>query len=198
MLHVTTGVVYRIIPDDHYSTDNDSFTLQYYLNNVNNYCISYNELQFLPGKYSLTDKLLIENVKNFSLSGNRTNGKISTTITCTAASYGIVVTNSSDVFIKDIIISECNLLDYHGWSLKNASLLLQNSWHISLLNVQLLRMNDLNEGFSSCTLQALNFLGNLLLSNLKANCLKIYYDQIDDTYSAPSANKLHIDNYQSD
>ena len=196
MLHVTTAAVYQIIPDDHYSTDDDSFTLQHYLNNVNKYCTSYNEIQFLPGKYNLTGKLLIENIKNFSLTGNKTNGKISTTITCTAGSYGMAVINSSNIFIKDIIISECNLLDYYGWSLENASLLLQNSWHVSLLNVQLLRIHDLNKGFSSCTLQALNILGNLILSNMKANCLEIYYDRIDD--SASSTNKLYINSYQSD
>ena len=197
MLHVTTAAVYQIIPDDHYSTDDDSFTLQHYLNNVNKYCTSYNEIQFLPGKYSLTDELLIENVKNFSLTGNKTNGKISTTITCTAGSYGMAVINSSNIFIKDIIINECNLLDYYGWSLENASLLLQNSWHVSLLNVQLLRIHDVNEGFfSSCTLQALNILGNLILSNMKVNCLEIHYDQIDD--SASSTNKLYINNYHSD
>ena len=193
LLHVTTATVYHVIPDDHFRTDDDSFTLQHYLNNVNKYCISHNKLRFLPGKHSLTDKLLIENIKNFSLTGSRTNGIISTIITCTA-SYGVVVINSSDIIIKDLIISECNLLNRYGELLENASLLLQNSWHITIFNVQLL--HELNDYFSSCALQVLNILDKLILSNTKANCLEIYYDRIDDNIS--SINTLYINNYQTD
>ena len=193
LLYITTATVYRVVPDDANPTDSDSFTLQYYLNNTNNYCISHNELKFLPGVYYLTDNILIENIKNFSLTGNRTNGMISTVITCTA-SCGVVVINSSDIILKNIIISECNLLDHYGELLENASLLLQNSWHISILNVQLLR--ELNGDLSSCTLLVFNILGNSLLSNIKANCLEIYYDEIDDNVA--NTSNLYINDYQTD
>ena len=193
-LYVTTATVYQVLPDGHYPSDYKGFTLQHYLDNANKYFISHNKLRFLPGEYSLTDNFVIENVKKFTLTGGRTNGMISTTITCTAP-YGVVVINSTDIIIKDIIISECNVLDhYNGELLENASLLLLNSWHISILNVQLLRQVD--EDFPPCTLQALNILDNSAFSNIKANCLELYYDAIDDNIS--STNTLYINNYQTD
>ena len=196
ILCVTTATLYHVIPDDdYYSISNNSFTLHHYLNNANQYFISDNQLQFLPGEYNLTGYIHIENVKNFSLTGSRANGVVNTVITCTGPyGFGVVVINSIDITIANIVIKECNLLDHYGGSLENASLLLQNSWHLSLLNVQLLRVA--NDEFSSCTFQALNIFGNSVLSNLKTNCLEIYYDAIDDNIT--NTNVLYINNYQTD
>ena len=189
LLCVTTATLYHVIPDDdYYSISNNSFTLHHYLNNANKYFISDNQLQFLPGHYNLTGNILIEDVKNFLLTGSRANGVINTVITCTGP-YGVVVINSDDIIIANIVIEECNLLDHY-----NASLLLLNSWYISVLNVQLLRVA--NDELSLCTFQALNIFGNSVLSNLKANCLEIYYDAIDDNLTSTSV--LYIRNYQTD
>ena len=194
LLCVTTATLYHVIPDDdHYSISNNSFTLQHYLNNANKYFISNNQLQFLPGHYNLTGNILIEDVKNFSLTGSRVNGMINTVITCTGL-YGVVVINSDDITIANLVIKDCNLLDHYDEPFENASLLLQNSWYVSVLNVQLLHVA--NDELSLCTFQALNVFGNSVLSNLKANCLEIYYDAVDDNLT--STNMLYIKNYQTD
>ena len=197
LLNVATASVFHVIPDGYYSTNDNSFTLQHYLSNAKEYFISHNKLQFLPGEYNLTDNILIENINNFSITGNRTKGVINTIITCTAP-YGVVVVNSSDIIIADIVINECNLLDHYGKALDNASLLLLNSWHISVLSVQLLREPTLDDEWmlNSCTFQASNMLGNSVLSDFHANCLEIYYDALNDNIT--NSNKLYINNYQTD
>ena len=159
LLCVTTATLYHVIPDDdHYSISNNSFTLHHYLNDANKYCIFDNHLQFLPGHYNLTGNILIENVKNFSLTGSRANGVINTVITCTGP-YGVVIINSNDITIANLVIKDCNLLDHY-----NTSLLLQISWYISVLNVQLLCIA--NDELSLCTFQALNIFGNSVLITL--------------------------------
>ena len=101
LLCITTATVHHVIPDDYDPIESGGFTLQHYLNNTNKYFISHNDLQFLPGKYNLTDNIFIKNIKNFSIGGNRTNGVISTVITCTAP-YGVIVMNSSNIIIKSL------------------------------------------------------------------------------------------------
>jgi len=199
LLHITTATVYYVTPDDQYSTDSNTFTLQHYLSNANRYFISHTDLRFLPGKHNLTENLLIENINNFSLTGNRTNGIIKTILTCTT-SCGVAVIDSSDIIMENIIISACNMYDE---LFENASLLLMNTWDISVRNVQLLRVPLVIEDheeelvmFNPCTFQALNVLGNSVLSNLQANCLEIYYDAIDDNIT--NTNKLHINKYKTD
>ena len=161
LLCVTTGTVYQVIPDDHvipddyHSTDGHSHTLRYYLSNASKYFASNNKLQLLPGEYTLTDDILIKNVKNFSLIGDITKGVISTIVTCTIpAAGGVVVTNSSDIIITNIVIKECNLINKYGDFFYNGSLLLQYSGNILVLNVWLS-----HEPNNECTLQVLNMLG---------------------------------------
>ena len=149
LLCVTTATLYHVIPDDdHYSINNNSFTLHHYLNNANKYSTSDNQLQFSPGQYNLTGNILIENVKNFSLTGSRANGVINTVITCTGP-YGVVVINSNDITIANIVIKRCNLLDHYDEIFKNTGLLIQNSWYILVLNVELLHVT--NDELSSRT-----------------------------------------------
>ena len=192
VLYVTIATVYHVIPDENYSSDDHSHNLQYYLNDASKYFASNNELQFLPGEYALTDDILVNNVKNFSLVGNITKGVISTIVTCTVpAAGGVVVTNSSDIIITNIVIKECNLINKYDDFFYNGSLLLQYSGNILILNVWLS-----HEPNNECTLQVLNIFGILNLSDVKANCLNIYYDEIIDNVT--STNRLHINNYQTD
>ena len=198
LLHITTGTIYHIVPDDDHHVhpiNNNSFTLQHYLSNISKYCHSHNVIEFLPGNYVLTGDILVENIMNFSLTGNRANGIITTVITC-AASHGVVIVNSSDIIVKDIIISECYLPDSYSESMKKASLLLQNSWHVSILNVQLLC--GLTDDLSPCALQASNVFGDFVLDSIKVNCLDIYYDAVYADNTITSKNKLCINNYQPD
>ena len=95
------------MPDNHYHSINDNtYTLQHYLNNTNKYFTSNIQLHFLPGQYYLNNDLIIQGVSNFSLIGNRTNEVINTVINCTSPA-GIVVVNSSNIVIANTVINEC-------------------------------------------------------------------------------------------
>ena len=99
LLHTTTSTIYYVIPDDHYHPINDNtYTLQHYLNNTNKYFTSNTQLHFLPGQYYLNNDLIIQGVSNFSLIGNRTNEVINTVINCTSPA-GIAVVGSSNIVI---------------------------------------------------------------------------------------------------
>ena len=107
LLHVTTSTVYYVMPDDHYHPINDNtYTLQHYLNNTNKYFTSNTQLHFLPGQYYLNNDLIIQGVSNFSLIGNRTNEVINTVINCTSPA-SIAVVGSSNIVIANIALNEC-------------------------------------------------------------------------------------------
>ena len=123
LLHITTSTVYYVMPDNHYHPISDNtHTLQHYLNNTNKYFTSNTQLHFLPGQYYLNNDLIIQGVSNFSLIGNRTNEVINTVINCTLLA-GVVVVDSSNIVIANIIMSECgndyrfftnNIFQNHG------------------------------------------------------------------------------------
>ena len=107
LLHSTTSTVYYVMPDDHYHPINDNtYTLQHYLNNTNKYFTSNTQLHFLPGQYYLNNDLIIQGVSNFSLIGNRTNEVINTVINCTSPA-GIAVVGSSNIVTANIVMNEC-------------------------------------------------------------------------------------------
>ena len=116
LLHSTTSTVYYVTPDDHYHPINDNtYTLQHYLNNTNKYFTSNTQLHFLPGQYYLNNDLIIQGVSNFLLIGNRTNEVISTVINC-ASPAGIAVVGSSNIVIANIVMNECGN-DYHSFTI---------------------------------------------------------------------------------
>ena len=96
------------MPDDHYHPINDNtYTLQHYLNNTNKYFTSNTQLHFLPGQYYLNTDLIIQGVSNFSLIGNRINEIINTVINCNASPAGIVLVDSSNITVANIVMNEC-------------------------------------------------------------------------------------------
>ena len=136
LLHITTSTVYHVMPDNHYHPINDNtYTLQHYLNNTNKYFTSNTQLHFLPGQYYLNNDLIMQGVSNFSLIGNRTNEVINTVINCTSPA-GIVVVNSSNIVIFNIVyvMNECE--DYYAALLNNHSFIGNTTSLISLLFLQ--------------------------------------------------------------
>ena len=109
LLHTTTSTVYYVMSDDHCHPINDNtYTLQHFLNNANKYFTSNTQLHFLPGQYYLNNDLIIQGISNFSLIGNRTNEVINTVINCTSPA-GIAVVGSSNIIIviANIVMNEC-------------------------------------------------------------------------------------------
>ena len=118
LLHTTTSAYYAM-PDNHYHPINDNtYTLQHYLNNTNKYFTSNTQLHFLPGQYYLNNDLIIQGVSNFSLIGNRTNEVINTVINCTLPA-GIAVVGSSNIVVANIVMN-----DTHHSALYTACILL--------------------------------------------------------------------------
>jgi len=103
-----TGSVYFVIPDDHNSTNVNTYVLRHYLNDTNKYFTSNVQVQFYPGQYYLNQELIVHNVSNFSLTGNRTKEMINTVINCSPSPAGIVVVNSSSIVIANIALNGCS------------------------------------------------------------------------------------------
>ena len=93
--------VYYVTTDDHNGGDRNTYSLQHYLMNTTKYFISHNQLYFLSGQHFLQSDFTLQNVKNFTISGNNS------IITCKNLSIGIVFTNVTNITLKDIKIVQC-------------------------------------------------------------------------------------------
>ena len=69
--------------------------------NTTKYFISHNQLHFLSGEHFLQSDFTLQNVKNFTISGNNS------VITCKNLSIGINFTNATNITLKDIKIVQC-------------------------------------------------------------------------------------------
>ena len=61
------------------------------------------------------------------------------------------------------------------------------------MNLQLLQSSS--GQLPECGIQALNMLGKSILNNTMVNCVKVFYDLIDNTTNI--TNVFHIENYQT-
>ena len=101
LLLKTNATVYYVTTDDHHRSDGNTHSLQHYLMNNTKYFSSHNQLHFLPGEHFLQSDFTLQNVKNFTISGNNS------IITCKNLSTGIVFTNVTNITLKDIKIVQC-------------------------------------------------------------------------------------------
>ena len=103
---MAVSTTYYVIPD-HYSSchfaDNNTFTLQYYLNNTNKYFTSHNQLHFLPGQYYINSDLVFKEINNFTLTGHGINQSV---IICSSPA-SIVVTFVTSFTIQSIALIDC-------------------------------------------------------------------------------------------
>ena len=205
LLHTTTSTVYYVMPDDHYHPINDNtYTLQHYLNNTNKYFTSNTQLHFLTGRYYLNNDLIIQGVSNFSLIGNRTNEVINTVINCTSPA-GIAVVGSSNIVIANIVMNECgndydsftiNILENQAKDVKTVFVLDSQSitimyfyslWHKKLCGFELVNAleSELSNVVSNYLLiwhigsnsSVVSTTDTLLIENFQA------YSELDDIYS---------------
>ena len=191
LLRTTTSTVYYVMPDDHYHPINDNtYTLQHYLNNTNKYFTSNTQLHFLPGQYYLNNDLIIQGVSNFSLIGNRTNEVINTVINCTSPA-GIAVVGSSNIVIANIVMNECGN-DYKSFMIMTdeniTCIFVLDSKSITITYFYSLWYQKL------CGFELVNALDSKL-SNLVSNRLLILYTGHDNS-TINKTNTLLIDNFQ--
>ena len=187
--------IYHVIPDDHYTADNNTYTLQHYLNNVNKYFTSHTQLHFLPGQYYLNTDLIIQHVSNLSLIGNRTNEVINSVIKCTSPA-GIVVVGSSNIVIENIVMNEC------GSHFNNSVTVNQSftKYYQSLLILDCHTVTCMyfhsKWSYIPSGIKFVNAFGNTTILQVVSSHLKLWYSDINN----PRFNfthTIHIESYQS-
>ena len=113
-------------------------SLQYYLLNVSKHFASNTQLLFLPGLHHLHTDLIIQNVHNISLIGSTTgNGTTLDTVTIQCrSSVGIIMTNITDLTIKDIQLDDCQTMSNSLSNKKHAfAIQLKDCYDIQLNSV---------------------------------------------------------------
>ena len=109
IVDIVTCNVYYVIPDDGECDGVSSHhcdSLQNYLLNVSKYFSANTQMIFLPGLHHLPTSLNIQDVHNISLIGNMADGMVST-IQCSAKRLFIIMTNITQLKLKDIVITGC-------------------------------------------------------------------------------------------
>ena len=101
LLRITSTAVYYVIPDNSSQVSNNASTLQYYIDNSQKYFNSHSQLYFSPGQYYLQDDFVIQNVINFTISGN------SSVLICNGSSLGIIISNAESTTITNIELKQC-------------------------------------------------------------------------------------------
>ena len=92
----TNSNVYYVTPDDEHIVDKTIHSLKYYLMNTTKYFVSHSQLHFLSGQHYLQSDFRLQNVKNFTINGNKS------IITCKNLSVGIIFINVSNVTLQNI------------------------------------------------------------------------------------------------
>ena len=106
---MAVSTTYYVIPDhysSHHFADNNTFTLQYYLNNTSKYFTSHNQLHFLPGQYYINSDLVFKEIYNFSLTGHKVNQSV---IICSSPA-SIIAINADSFTMQNIVLIDCKSL----------------------------------------------------------------------------------------
>jgi len=188
LLHITTGSVYNVIPDDHYYPNTTCYhchNLQHYLLNTTKYFTSNTQLLFLPGLHQLHTDLIMQNVHNITLIGSTTNGTTPDVVIQCNSSVGIVMTNITNLIVTNITVRSCLGNEYN-----NATVLIKQCTNVQLRHVVI------EESNKSCGIVGINILGDSLFKYIISNSLQISYTEI-----TIKNNRMHhylsIDHYQN-
>lgn len=101
MLHEGSSTTYFVKPDHSHYPSNNTHTLDHYLVNSDLYFTSHTRLQFFPGMYHLKSNFILQNVKNFTVTG------IASVIDCKGLPINFKVTNVTLLTILNIEIANC-------------------------------------------------------------------------------------------
>jgi len=204
LLHIATSTIYTVIPDGDYNTTcNHCHKLQHYVLNATKYFTSNTKLLFLPGKHQFCTDLIVQNVHSISLIGD-TNGTNGTTqnivIYCTDIN-GIIITQSNNITIKNMILRNCIISNDHYTQEYSVSLFLNDCNDVSIqdftIDYNLLAINVLGVSIQDTTiidynLLAINVLGEFTLVRIKAKGIKILYnDERTANLSMPVTHLNH-------
>ena len=144
LVSLVNSSVYYVKPINQYANTSAN-TLDHYLQNATKYFVSNTQLQFLPGIYQLNAIIMIKDIHNFSLIGNRTNNETGSVVIRCPSTGGIAIINSSYIHVKHLVMKKCisklnntpgiNNYNYNFY----VSLLIKNSYSISIHQLTLLK-----------------------------------------------------------
>ena len=176
-----TCTVYNVTPDD--VKCGHCRNLQDYFLNVTNYFASNVRLHFLPGLHHLHTDLTIQNAHNFTLIGSTANGTVTpqTVIHC-APLTGIIITNSTNLMIKNMVIKNC--INKHD--LEQAAVFIKECSFIKLHFVQIYHNKEV------ISLFFVNVLGVLSLHKIKCHSMYFHYNE---TITKARQHSVVIDHY---
>ena len=210
--YFTTYTVNTVTPDDYYypnTTCHHCHNLQHYLLNVTKYFTSNTQLLFLPGLHHLHTDLIIQNVHNISLIGSTANGTTLDTVIQCNSSVGIVMTNITNLTVKNFIIQACQQFYL---TTKNGSLLshlvtvthyfssviiIKDCTSVLVHHLQIYSENPyIFYHIVYNSLIGINILGNSHFSHI--SCLKMLFRyNRSDMKMKKKHQKLFIDNYET-
>ena len=190
LLHITSCIVYNVIPEDYNTTCNHCRTLQYYQLNVNRYFTSNTQLLFLPGIHYLHTHLMIEDAHNLSLIGSTANGSALDTVIQYVNLVSIVMTNITNLTLKNLIIQTGEASLNKSIRSLNSSIIIRHCKNVILDHLEIHKISH-HEAYS---LMAINMLGKSHLSHILCNNIRIYYH---DTKFEETRSFLSIDHYQT-
>ena len=102
MLHEVSSMSHLVKPvDDGSYVNENAHPLDYYITNSDKYFTSNTILQFLPGLHNLQNDFVVQNINNFTVSGNHT------IIQCYGLAIALVALNVIDLTICDIELINC-------------------------------------------------------------------------------------------
>ena len=221
LLHITNATINYVTTDsdDHeFHQKNTSIfhTLEYYINNADEYLDSHTYLYFLPGQHHLDTDFIISSTINFTIAGN------GSTIICTPHA-SIIVVNVTNFKLMNINLVDCGNSNYNylyknylkfAHSNKriptelincNVSILLDHCASVVIKSVNI----DINVGYVG--LFALNMRNISNITDLKVhfNCsvcpksyshisgIALYYSKINNTDNSQKYNAtINLFNYQ--
>lgn len=141
-LEPATTEVYYVTPNDHFSLNNNTNTLQHYLDNSKIYFTNLKDIQlhFLSGTHYLSKNLTIKKKSIFTLSGNHS------VIECSNRQVGVSVRNAAKFVMQNITLVQCSMkhndirnhsgtVNTYNW---NAALFLQESNSVTIINVSII------------------------------------------------------------
>ena len=189
LLHIASCIVYNVIPEDYNSTCYHCHTLQYYQLNVSRYFTSNTQLLFLPGIHYLHTHLIIEDAHNLSLIGSTANGSALNTVIQYVKLVSIVMTNITNLTLKNLIIQTGEAVFYKTYPSLNSSIIIRHCKNVLADHLEIHKISH-HEVYS---LTAINMLGKSQLSHIFCNNIRIYYR---DTKFEEAQSFLSIDHYQ--
>ena len=175
LLHMVSAALYNVTPDGCNYTGTNS-CLQHYLKDAGKHFTSHSQLLFRPGYYDINEDIVIQNLHNFSIFGQRNNNVINTIVTC-SSSAGIAVINSSNIVIANIVMKNCASHFSATSTMPHPNvmtLFIVNCWNITVSHFQ-----SIGSYAQYTSLVFMNIFGKSLLTNVKSSHLVISFEGVN-------------------